>query len=330
MSPTNRQISNLPVGKLRELAARLKTAPRPRADSSPLVPLKPAGSQPPLFLIHPAGAMCYHNLALLLDADQPAYGLEEPAFEDPGEGYTPIEEMAARYVRAVKEVQPDGPYALGGWSLGGIVAFEMARLLEVSREPVRLLFMIDTGAPMPKQTHPGELRSVSAKDALDALRSQMGDLLEVADSESITKRLAAYFGLEQAACGETSPHTSTPEEEKNLIDTVISKHGLSVDSQYLQRLARMLKSHHQSVRNYHPGPYAGPILLLRATENHPYPELEEMLAQRNDPTLGWQSYTSSPVIVRELSGHHYTVMARSRIGAIADLLREYLNGNDAW
>ena len=67
---------------------------------------------------------------------------------DPGDGRpASVEEMAARYLRELRSVQPEGPYRLGGWSMGGLVAFEMARQLEHDGQEVELVALIDTPPP---------------------------------------------------------------------------------------------------------------------------------------------------------------------------------------
>ncbi|HEV2736909.1 MAG TPA: amino acid adenylation domain-containing protein, partial [Longimicrobiaceae bacterium] len=107
------------------------------------------GAGTPFFCVHAAGGMAaaYLRLARRQD-DRPFYGLQARGLA-PGE--TPagsVEEMAARYVEAVRSVQPRGPYLLGGWSVGGTVAWEMAQRLRAAGEEVALLALIDSWAPL--------------------------------------------------------------------------------------------------------------------------------------------------------------------------------------
>jgi amino acid adenylation domain-containing protein len=134
---------------LAELAQALRRdAPLP---FSPLVPLRASGTgdpRPPLFLVHPVGgsALVYRELTQHLGPEQPVYGLQAPGLE-PGEApLSTVEAMASLYLAALRGVQPRGPYALAGWSFGGLVAFEMARLLEAEGEETRLI-LLDTEAP---------------------------------------------------------------------------------------------------------------------------------------------------------------------------------------
>jgi amino acid adenylation domain-containing protein len=112
----------------------------------PLVPLQTFGNRPPLFMAHPAGGhvVCYRGLAVNLAPDQPVYGLQPRGLEDGNPPVTDLEEMAAYYVEAIRRFRPRGPYRLGGWSFGGVVAWEMARQLRAAGQEVDLLAMLDT------------------------------------------------------------------------------------------------------------------------------------------------------------------------------------------
>jgi thioesterase domain-containing protein len=117
--------------------------------SSPLVRMKPGGSRLPFFCVHAifGSAFPYHNLALHLDGEQPFYGLQARGLDGREEPLDKIEAMAESYVAAIRTVQPRGPYHLGGYSFGGLVAFEMAQQLVRARERVGLLAAFGSGAP---------------------------------------------------------------------------------------------------------------------------------------------------------------------------------------
>jgi amino acid adenylation domain-containing protein len=141
---------DVPVGMLMqaptvEALARAVEAGE-RSVRLPLVALQTFGDRPPLFLAHPAGGhvICYRGLAVNLAPDQPVYGLQPRGLEDGKEPIADLEEMAAFYVGAIRRFRPRGPYRLGGWSFGGVVAWEMARQLRAARQEVDLLAMLDT------------------------------------------------------------------------------------------------------------------------------------------------------------------------------------------
>ncbi len=126
-----------------------------------LVPLQTGASgRRPLFCVHPVGGevVAYRPLARHLGAGQPVYGLQSP---DPP--LADLREMAGRYAAAVREVQPEGPYRLAGWSMGGVVAYEMARQLQALGEKVEVLALIDSISPTrwAGEPEPGETGMVA-------------------------------------------------------------------------------------------------------------------------------------------------------------------------
>src|SRR5262249_54844995 len=117
-------------GTVERLAAILRREASSRSWSC-LVELRASGSQPPLFFVHPGGGnvLCYLELNRLLGPDQPFYGFQTPGFYGERPLFTRFEDLAAHYIEAMKAVQPEGPYFLGGWSLGGVLAYEIAQQL---------------------------------------------------------------------------------------------------------------------------------------------------------------------------------------------------------
>jgi thioesterase domain-containing protein/acyl carrier protein len=145
-----------------EIAERLRGASGPAANSV-LVPIQPGGTRPPLFAVHGigGGVLCYRALAELLGADQPFYALQAPALAGEAPTHLSLEEMATRYVRALRAVQPAGPYRVIGLSFGGNIALEMAQQLRRDGETVALLGMLDSKGPgYPR--FPGKLARVWA------------------------------------------------------------------------------------------------------------------------------------------------------------------------
>jgi amino acid adenylation domain-containing protein len=114
-----------------------------------LVPINTRGSKPPLFCVHLAdgNVLSYRDFARFLPSDQPLYGIQASGLDRTSRIYTRIEDMARAYVAEVRKFYPTGPYALCGWSYGGLIAFEMARQLQQQRQQVALLALFDTLAP---------------------------------------------------------------------------------------------------------------------------------------------------------------------------------------
>jgi thioesterase domain-containing protein len=111
-----------------------------------LITLQPEGLRRPLFLIHPLAGLVfpYHELALCLGTDQPVYGLQSIGIAGEASPLIKIEAMAEHYLVAIRQVQPEGPYQLAGWSFGGTIALEMAQQLQKRGESVAMLAIIDT------------------------------------------------------------------------------------------------------------------------------------------------------------------------------------------
>ena len=120
-----------------------------RARSEDIVALRPRGDGPPLFCVHPAGgeAIGFRHLAACPELRSPLHALQTPptasADGAPHEDHS-IEALAVRYLKAIRAVAPTGPYLLLGWSMGGLVAFEMARLLEQQGERCPMLFLVES------------------------------------------------------------------------------------------------------------------------------------------------------------------------------------------
>ncbi|SIT65550.1 amino acid adenylation domain-containing protein [Burkholderia sp. b14] len=113
---------------------------------SVLLPLKPTGSRPVIFCIHPGFGLSwsYMGLSNYLHPDQPLYGLQARGFDGTSPLASTLDEMVSDYLGQMRRVQPQGPYCLLGWSFGGIVAHSMAVRLEHQGEKVTLLALLDS------------------------------------------------------------------------------------------------------------------------------------------------------------------------------------------
>jgi len=111
-----------------------------------LVPIQPGGSKPPFFCVHGGGGnvLLFQQVANRLAPDYPFYGLQARGLDGSTNYLKSIEEMAGCYLKEIRDLQPNGPYFLGGFCMGGQVALEMAQMLLKEGEKVALLAMIDT------------------------------------------------------------------------------------------------------------------------------------------------------------------------------------------
>jgi amino acid adenylation domain-containing protein len=142
---------DLPLGTLfqaptiRELAQILRNdgwSPR----WSSLVPIQPGGGKPPFFCVHGGGGnvLLFRDLARHLGPDYPFYGLQSPGLDSNANHMTTIREMATVYLKEIRELQPEGPYYLGGFCMGGAVAYEMAQQLRAQGRQTNLLALFET------------------------------------------------------------------------------------------------------------------------------------------------------------------------------------------
>ena len=111
-----------------------------------LVPIKPNGTKPPLFMVHGAGLniLNFKNVISNFDDDQPVYGIQGIGPNGYDNWFESIEEMAACYIESIVKINPKGPYALAGFSFGGTVAFEMARQLKEQGKKVSIVALLDS------------------------------------------------------------------------------------------------------------------------------------------------------------------------------------------
>ena len=132
----------------------ISVSPRAAITAANLVRMRRGNpKQSPLFFAHPigGGVACYTTLVRNLNSDRPFYGLRAVGMDDGQTPYTDIPSMAAGYVDAIKTIRPEGPYYLGGWSMGGVIAYEIAQQLsQQSSNNVATVIMVDSPAPVCK------------------------------------------------------------------------------------------------------------------------------------------------------------------------------------
>ncbi|MGA4965770.1 type I polyketide synthase [Streptomyces pseudogriseolus] len=139
----------------------------------PLLPLRSEGTRRPLFCVHPGAGVSWRYTGLLphLGEDQPVFGLQAAGLDGARPPAPDAASMVASYVELVRQVQPEGPYRLLGWSYGGFVAHAMACRLQEQGEEVELLALLD--APLP---HGVPYTSEAAERQVAALLLRMAGL----------------------------------------------------------------------------------------------------------------------------------------------------------
>ncbi len=270
---------------------------------SHLVLLQRGTSGPPIFFVHPIGGgiVCYVYLARHLGPDQTVYAFQALEKEDP---HTEVETMAAAYIEAMREVQPKGPYLLGGWSFGTYVAFEMACQLTRAGEKVDLLAICDNGKPGLNDQAP-EDDPTSGKDPV-ALARILENFANLKEPLPIDEDYLRQLG---------------PDEQLLYIMEQAKKARIMPQELTLPQVKRSLhnfKSRVEAARSYAPSVYPGKVTLFKADESQPWDR--DYLA--SDPTWGWSGISSEPVELHRVPGSHETVIAEPAVIDLAAKLRE--------
>ncbi|WP_395844890.1 amino acid adenylation domain-containing protein [Archangium violaceum] len=254
----------------------------------------------PLFLVHAAGGgvMSYTDLVGHLGADRPVYGLHDPALDGAEPMPASVEAMARHYVAQVREVQPHGPYYLGGWSFGGVLAFEMAQQLQAAGEKVDLLTLFDTHAP-------GKKGEVDEVNLLSAFCHNLG--LSWRDLPLDSERLLQLNGRERLAY--------VLEQARGVVGG-----GAVVDLDQAWRLYETFMRHIRAQQSYEPRPYAGSAVLFKASTQ---PE-----GVAPDGRLGWSAWITGALEVQEVPGAHHTMLNEPHAAPLAERLTHHLKTLD--
>jgi amino acid adenylation domain-containing protein len=264
-----------------------------RSCASPLIALRPEGSQPPFFCVHPLGGtvLCYFDLARSMGPHQPFYGLRAVGLDGEREPHARIEDMADHYVTALRQLQPEGPYLLGGWSMGGLVAVEMAQQLQRSGCRVALVGLLDTWAP----------GSVFAEEDDATLLAEIASDLNIVVSEEDLRRLS-------------------PEEQLDHVVTraaATSQQDAGVMRSLLLRSWNVCRCHEQSLRNYKAAVYQGSITLFRASEDTP--------STGKDQANGWEALVAGGIEIHDLPATHLTLIQQPCARLLARQLQECID-----
>jgi thioesterase domain-containing protein len=253
------------------------------------VPLRQSGSRPPLYLVHttPGDIFCYASLVDELGPDQPCYGLQSRGLYRVEESHTDIESMAAYYIEQVRADRPKGPYCLGGWCYGGIVAAEMARQLLLQGERVTIVAAMDAPAPKPHTIfHPYYADKLRAFAAMGP-RKQLQYLKEKID-------------------------LLVNGREKSLIEML----EVEVSSGPLANRAHVSDVNLKAMKKYKARRYPVRLTLFRATE--------PLKGKVPDPCMGWSSLVDE-LEVFDVPADHAAVLHEPHVKALAANLREAMD-----
>ncbi|MBN2549026.1 MAG: amino acid adenylation domain-containing protein [Anaerolineales bacterium] len=291
-----------------ELAALLRQA-EPQASWSALVPIQPEGTAPAFFCVHNFGGevLNYARLAQLLESDQPFFGLQARGLDGVEPPQETIQEMASSYIEAIRVQQPHGPYSLGGYCFGGVVAYEMACQLEKQGEKVALLALFDAYAPLQsRQRKVGLIRRLGnfARNLPFWLRDFM--MMGSEEAQAVVKRrltimrkkLFSHLGHNAEV---------TPED---LIGDHAHVHEAPV---YVRRLMEL---HMRALMDYAPIAYGGRVTLFRVQRLPLFSFVE--------PDGGWGRLAAGGVDLHIIPGLHHDFLRSEHVRVLAEELKSSL------
>jgi len=275
-----------------------------RAAWSSLVMIQGGNERPPFFCVHAAGGnvLEYHDLARLLGPDQPFYGLQAKGLSGEEQPHTSITEMAAHYLREMREVQPEGPYLLGGRSSGGTIAFEMACQLAAEGQKVAMLALLDTYPAGYFKLLPdsGSLRQRAGRYALK-LKSHANNLRQL----SMAEKVAYIFRKLQYA----------PAKTKHALYSRAYKIYERIGKPLPPVLQNIEQINFAAVKNYVPRIYAGNVTLFLASD----------LTSDYDLHDGWGELVQGEIETHEIPGNHINIIKPPHVSALAEELRACLD-----
>lgn len=290
-----------------QLAERLHSAP----DSivcSPICPSlvviqagKPGISKPPLFCIHVLGKglQYYRPLLPYLDPDQPVYGLSTQAV---GEAFpsNQVKDLADHYIQQIRQIQPQEPYCLIGYSFGGLIAFEMARKLTVQGQKVSFLGLIDT-------YWSGSGYSHVKLPSLSECHQVLCDLVAGKVTQAVRRVIRCARDEIRILCFPLQTRCMF------LIAQLFRLLRVALNPE-LQHFMDWYQDE-RSACNYFPQAYAGQITLFRAAKS---------MKRVVNPLLGWAEKGIDGVLEYIIPGNHHTIFTESNVQILGSYLSDRL------
>ncbi|RDI54606.1 non-ribosomal peptide synthetase [Nocardia mexicana] len=252
-----------------------------------LLPIRPEGSEPALFCIHPSSgiAWTYLGFAEHLRPGRPIYGLQAPDLSgEPPAGS--IDAFADRYVREIRHIQPQGPYHLLGWSFGGLIAHAVATRLEQSGAEVGMVALLDA-------------------DTADI----DGDSIEKLSAGAFVNTFGSVFGIDEV------PATATAHEAAELIRDRMG--GVSiVDATTLERMAGSYNASARTRTGYRRPVFHGDVVYFSATVG-----TSDIFGP-----AGWRRFVTGVITNHDIDVTHDELTAPHVLPTIAHALDHHLEG----
>jgi amino acid adenylation domain-containing protein len=276
---------------------------------SSLVPLQSGGSCPPFFCVHPIDGDVFMYLALAsrLGPDQPCYGLRARGLDGLSEPHPSLGAAASDYVREIKQVQPHGPYYLGGYSLGATIALEMAQQLRAGGDEVGLLASFDS-APTKTDYYKVRWGFSFGVRWVCAFPYRVARFLLKPGEDKVVVLRRKWHGLSRTSRGAT---------------TSLHDHALGFARSLAEDLfggPKLVPAHHERViaalyrcsADYMPREYSGRVTLFRAAH--------QPLTCSHDPLMDWARLARGGVDAQTVPGNHESILLEPNVRELARAL----------
>jgi len=271
-----------------------RASPPRRTRWSSLVPMQPRGTRPPFYCVAGMGGNLANlrRLAVLAGEDQPFYGLQPPGLDGKHKRLYRVEDLGAHYLAEILAFQPRGPFLLGGYSGGGVAAFEMSCQLEKLGHEVVFLGFIDSFSPsLPRKPY-------LARARIHARRAASGGVAYLVDL--VGRRLWYERG-----------------EVERRVTRVLGK---VFPERY--RYVNIGDSWMTAEHAYRPGTLGGKATLFRAEEET---AISRWTAFDVDERHGWGRFVRGGVDVELCPGNHASMCEEPHVQVLAAKLRAALD-----
>jgi thioesterase domain-containing protein len=273
-----------------------------------LVPLRPNGKKKPLFLIHGMGlnVLLYTTITNYLDPDQPVYGLQAKGLNGVEKPLETLEEIASYYISEIMTIDSDGPYQLAGYSLGGNIAYEMARQLTEMGKKVSFVGLLDTDAE--NLINPFSLSGIrysGGKYTLNYIKWNILYLFKHPDESMFAAIRRRLSGLRKKVRGQ---------DYKVAKKDKVSKGEQRELPKYLRNVHR---ANLKASRKYVIKPYNGCVHVFKATHQAFY--------IHDTVNYGWDKYALGGVVMHEVPGEHSGIFAPPNDKYFSSLLQKSLD-----
>lgn len=268
---------------------------------SPVTPLQPNPGSPPIYFIHPMGSALFFYLPLLnyLGRHYNLYGIQGHGLYAEQQALDSIPAMASCYLAAIQAHQPHGPYHLVGYSMGGLIAFEIAQQLRCAGEQIGLLALLDSYAFTKRIPFPGQ----EIKDEDERLLRRLALSLDAAQARQLRRVL--------------KPMRSPAEQLDYVIQ--LAKQAGRVPANYgvndLRRMFDAYDAHLTAVETYRPQPYADQIFFFQCQDTSDTDSI---------PALSWHKLAPHGLVHQRVAGKHSTMMNEPHVQGLAQQLRQAL------